>query len=212
MTDRHKEYKISGVSVFFPCKPYPSQLSMMNMILRGIERRQHCLLESPTGSGKSLALLCSSLAWQSAEKAKKELEEAAEAEKAACLCLCHQAPAVTQSGAATKKRANKQSDVCEAGNPSELPRGGATVDPDPDVFEIDDDNDFRTESTELKEGESKKDGRKHVTISYVEEEKSAATGKSGAGGRSAAGEQGKKGPELVCGLCTCASSETQKIK
>ena len=37
-------------------------------IIKGIERRQNCLLESPTGSGKSLALLCSTLAWQRAEK------------------------------------------------------------------------------------------------------------------------------------------------
>ncbi|CAG5124041.1 unnamed protein product [Candidula unifasciata] len=64
----HQEYKISGVSVLFPCKPYPSQFSMMDKIIRGIQRRQNCLIESPTGSGKSLALLCSALAWQSAEK------------------------------------------------------------------------------------------------------------------------------------------------
>nr|CAB3226220.1 Fanconi anemia group J protein homolog [Phallusia mammillata] len=55
---------ISGVPVKFPFKPYPSQLSLMNRIINGLQNRQHCLLESPTGSGKSLALLCSALAWQ----------------------------------------------------------------------------------------------------------------------------------------------------
>uniref|UniRef100_A0A286XQ64 BRCA1 interacting DNA helicase 1 n=1 Tax=Cavia porcellus TaxID=10141 RepID=A0A286XQ64_CAVPO len=58
------EYTIGGVKINFPCKAYPSQLAMMNCIVRGLNSRQHCLLESPTGSGKSLALLCSALAWQ----------------------------------------------------------------------------------------------------------------------------------------------------
>uniref|UniRef100_A0A8C7XD98 BRCA1 interacting helicase 1 n=1 Tax=Oryzias sinensis TaxID=183150 RepID=A0A8C7XD98_9TELE len=61
------EYTIGGVKIHFPCKAYPSQLSMMNSIVRGLNYGQHCLLESPTGSGKSLALLCSTLAWQRAQ-------------------------------------------------------------------------------------------------------------------------------------------------
>uniref|UniRef100_A0A8B9STM1 DNA 5'-3' helicase n=1 Tax=Anas platyrhynchos TaxID=8839 RepID=A0A8B9STM1_ANAPL len=58
------EYTIGGVKIIFPCKAYPSQLAMMNAIVKGLNSRQHCLLESPTGSGKSLALLCSALSWQ----------------------------------------------------------------------------------------------------------------------------------------------------
>lgn len=63
-------YTISGVKVHFPCKAYPSQVAMMNNIIRALQRGQNALLESPTGSGKSLALLCASLAWQQAETQK----------------------------------------------------------------------------------------------------------------------------------------------
>nr|XP_039271990.1 Fanconi anemia group J protein homolog [Styela clava] len=66
--------KIGGITVKFPAQPYPSQLSMMSMIIKGLEKRQHCLLESPTGSGKSLALLCSALAWQQTQYEKSENE------------------------------------------------------------------------------------------------------------------------------------------
>nr|XP_054773588.1 Fanconi anemia group J protein homolog [Lytechinus pictus] len=71
-------YTILGVKLAFPCKAYPTQLSMMSMIIKGINRHQNCLLESPTGSGKSLALLCSSLGWQAGER-EKQKKAAAEA-------------------------------------------------------------------------------------------------------------------------------------
>lgn len=65
-------YTIGGVKIEMPVRPYPSQVSMMDKVIRGCQKQQNCLLESPTGSGKTLALLCSALAWQRAEKARLE--------------------------------------------------------------------------------------------------------------------------------------------
>ncbi|KAK2178643.1 hypothetical protein NP493_534g01013 [Ridgeia piscesae] len=88
-----QSYTINGVKVQFPCKAYPSQLSMMAKILKGLDQRENCLLESPTGSGKSLALLCSVLAWQATEHEKARLErerdEEEEEKGAGCCCQCN---------------------------------------------------------------------------------------------------------------------------
>ena len=56
--------KISGYEVEFPHQPYGVQLSFMSRVLQTIEHRQNALLEAPTGSGKTLSLLCSALSWQ----------------------------------------------------------------------------------------------------------------------------------------------------
>ncbi|XP_051139026.1 uncharacterized protein LOC127256855 [Andrographis paniculata] len=66
---------IGGVPVEFPYQPYGTQLAFMNRVISTLDRAQretrcHALLESPTGTGKSLSLLCSTLAWQQNHKAK----------------------------------------------------------------------------------------------------------------------------------------------
>ncbi|KAJ1956686.1 hypothetical protein EC988_001217, partial [Linderina pennispora] len=59
-----KVFRICGAQVDFPYQPYPSQLSMMNHMIRAMNAAKHAMIESPTGSGKSLALLCAALTWQ----------------------------------------------------------------------------------------------------------------------------------------------------
>ncbi|KAJ2082205.1 Fanconi anemia group J protein [Coemansia sp. RSA 988] len=65
-------YYIGGVQVHFPFKPYPSQLGMMNHMIRALNKAQNTMIESPTGSGKSLALLCASLGWKSSHAMKQK--------------------------------------------------------------------------------------------------------------------------------------------
>lgn len=62
-------YHIGGLQVEFPYQPYGSQFAFMGRVISTLNRAQkeghcHALLESPTGTGKSLSLLCSTLAWQ----------------------------------------------------------------------------------------------------------------------------------------------------
>lgn len=55
---------ISGVPVDFPYTPYRAQVALMHAVIKAVTTPSHALIESPTGTGKSLALLCSSLAVQ----------------------------------------------------------------------------------------------------------------------------------------------------
>jgi hypothetical protein len=62
-------YHIGGLPVEFPYQPYGSQFAFMGRVISTLNQAQkeghcHALLESPTGTGKSLSLLCSTLAWQ----------------------------------------------------------------------------------------------------------------------------------------------------
>ncbi|KAM3936095.1 Fanconi anemia group J protein [Leptodactylus fuscus] len=109
MSSTYSEYTIGGVKIQFPCKAYPSQLAMMNSIMRGLNCSQHCLLESPTGSGKSLALLCSALAWQQSQYGKPANKDASEKEKeelSHCSCHCHSMNPHTSSSS-TSTSSNK---------------------------------------------------------------------------------------------------------
>nr|CAD7431872.1 unnamed protein product [Timema monikensis] len=61
-------HMINGIQVVFPGRPYPSQIAIMSKVIEGLKKMKNCILDSPTGSGKSLAILCSTLAWQHHEK------------------------------------------------------------------------------------------------------------------------------------------------
>jgi fanconi anemia group J protein len=49
---------------------------MMDRVIRALEgNKQHALLESPTGSGKTMALLCGVLAWMEEQKRKHNIDQ-----------------------------------------------------------------------------------------------------------------------------------------
>ena len=72
--------KIKGYSVKFPCRPYNSQIQFISAALDALSSNSCALLESPTGSGKSLAILAATLAYMEATR-KLQKQTPSEGEK-----------------------------------------------------------------------------------------------------------------------------------
>ncbi|XP_052900546.1 regulator of telomere elongation helicase 1 homolog isoform X2 [Anopheles moucheti] len=68
------EYMINGVPVNFPFEPYELQKNYMAKVIECLQNKTNGILESPTGTGKTLSLLCSSLAWLVSVKSKARSE------------------------------------------------------------------------------------------------------------------------------------------
>ncbi|XP_059614079.1 regulator of telomere elongation helicase 1 homolog [Phlebotomus argentipes] len=66
------KFPIAGYAVDFPFEPYEVQKEYMRKVIESLETSQNAMLESPTGTGKTLSLLCSSLAWLMVKKAEHE--------------------------------------------------------------------------------------------------------------------------------------------
>ncbi|XP_053310559.1 Fanconi anemia group J protein [Spea bombifrons] len=171
MASTCSEYTIGGVKILFPCKAYPSQLAMMNSIMRGLNSKQHCLLESPTGSGKSLALLCSALAWQQSLYGKPANEGAGEKEwkkpQAPCCCTCHsKAPDSSVSPSTSKsKSASPTGDSLAASPVNESVNSKATLASKLSVkkqafFAEDRDDDFQSDRKRIRQSQNELQARK----------------------------------------------------
>lgn len=61
---------IRGINVNFPFEPYEIQKVYMEKVIECLQTERDGVLESPTGTGKTLSLLCSSLAWLTTKKAE----------------------------------------------------------------------------------------------------------------------------------------------
>ena len=61
----------------FPFPPYALQLSFMDALYRCLDEGGVGVFESPTGTGKSLSLICGALRWQVDQQEKEERELAA---------------------------------------------------------------------------------------------------------------------------------------
>lgn len=68
-------YDILGITVRFPYNAYECQIKLMESVIASLKSGTNALVESPTGTGKTLCLLCSVLAWREALAARNQLQE-----------------------------------------------------------------------------------------------------------------------------------------
>ena len=60
----HKLVDIGGIKIYFPYEPYPLQKAYMEKVILTLNKQGSIsALESPTGTGKTLCLLCAVLGW-----------------------------------------------------------------------------------------------------------------------------------------------------
>ncbi|XP_013931765.1 PREDICTED: putative ATP-dependent RNA helicase DDX11-like protein 8 [Thamnophis sirtalis] len=74
MTEETEEK--ARVNFPFPYTPYPIQEQFMAKLYQVLEMGKIGIFESPTGTGKSLSLICGALSWLRDFEEKKKLEEA----------------------------------------------------------------------------------------------------------------------------------------
>ncbi|XP_031627519.1 regulator of telomere elongation helicase 1 homolog [Contarinia nasturtii] len=63
------DININGIPVKFPFpEPYVPQINYMSKVIESLKTSKNAVLESPTGTGKTLSLLCATLGWVENEK------------------------------------------------------------------------------------------------------------------------------------------------
>ena len=78
ITPSQKQYIINGIEIYFPYEIHDNQKKYMENVIQLLNSRINsnktniAALESPTGSGKTLCLLCATLAWMNEMRRQKK--------------------------------------------------------------------------------------------------------------------------------------------
>jgi len=67
----HQEILIGEDKIYFPYSPYKQQEDFIKTMYSALENKENCLLESPTGTGKTLSILTAALGWLFNQHQKK---------------------------------------------------------------------------------------------------------------------------------------------
>ena len=63
MVSKQKKLNILGIDIYYPYEPYENQILYMKKVIEALQTRGIAGLESPTGTGKTLCLLCATLGY-----------------------------------------------------------------------------------------------------------------------------------------------------
>ncbi|PQM35187.1 hypothetical protein Pyn_22648 [Prunus yedoensis var. nudiflora] len=65
----------------FPYKPYAIQIDFMNALYHSLNKGGLSMLESPTGTGKTLSIICSALQWVVDRRQQQKTEDRIESDR-----------------------------------------------------------------------------------------------------------------------------------
>jgi Rad3-related DNA helicase len=65
-----EEFVVAGTKIRFPYKAYKTQFALIDRALHAVQQKTNALLESPTGTGKTMAILAAVLSWQQTQEQK----------------------------------------------------------------------------------------------------------------------------------------------
>jgi regulator of telomere elongation helicase 1 len=75
VVEKQVQLRLDDVDILFPMKPYQVQVDYMKKVIESCQDKKQALLESPTGTGKTLCLLTASLAWLKRMRECEAVEE-----------------------------------------------------------------------------------------------------------------------------------------
>lgn len=94
---------INGIEIHFPFEPYAVQRDYMKGVVDALQSGANALLESPTGTGKTLCLLCAALAWQRHEKGRIAAAATSSSSTSSAVITIQQHPLVVASTTTAQK-------------------------------------------------------------------------------------------------------------
>ncbi|RWR98520.1 regulator of telomere elongation helicase 1-like protein, partial [Dinothrombium tinctorium] len=56
-------FEVNGITIQFPFQPYDIQYEYIKNVIKVLKEEKIGLFESPTGTGKTLSLLCSTISY-----------------------------------------------------------------------------------------------------------------------------------------------------
>ena len=91
------------------------QLTFMERVLRSLSTKANALLEAPTGSGKTLSLLCAALAWQDQQKIELAAKREADREEEEALAAATEEAAARKDAAGVRPKQSPDGSAAAAG-------------------------------------------------------------------------------------------------